>query len=87
THNDPKVRNPAEAVGLAKRACEIADYQNPGFLDTLAAAYAANERFDDAVSTAQKALQMIASGDKKERALEVQKRLDLYKQNKSYRQP
>jgi Flp pilus assembly protein TadD len=87
THNNPKVRDPQEAVNLARQACELTDYQNPGFLDTLAAAYAAAGRFSDAVSTAEKALQIIASGDKKKRALAVQNRLDLYRQQKTYRQP
>jgi tetratricopeptide (TPR) repeat protein len=87
THSDPNYRNPPEAIHLAQRACELADYQDPRSADTLAAAYAAAGRFADAAATAEKALQMIASGDKKERALEVQNRLYLYRQQKPYRQP
>lgn len=87
THSAPKFRNPQEALSLALRACELADYQDPGFLDTLAAAYAAVDRFADAAATAEKAVQIIASGDNKERASQVQNRLDLYRQQKPYRQP
>jgi tetratricopeptide (TPR) repeat protein len=87
THSDPDLRNPPEAINLALRACEIANYQNPRFLDTLAAAYAAADRFEDAVPTAQKALKIIAATDNKELTQNIQDRLDLYKQKKPFRQP
>jgi len=87
THSQDRFRNPQEALSLALRACELADYQDPGFLDTLAAAYAAVGRFADAAATAEKALQIVASGDKKERATRIRNRLYLYRQQKPYRQP
>jgi len=87
THHQERFRNPPEAIRLAQRACELADYQDPSFLDTLAAAYAAAGRFSDAVATAEKALQIIASGDNKERLQKIRNRLDLYRQQKPYRQP
>jgi tetratricopeptide (TPR) repeat protein len=87
THSDPKIRNPAEAVSLAQRACKLANYEDPHFLDILAAAYAAAGRFKDAVATAEKALGIIASGDNKRRIQKIQDRLDLYRQQKPYRQP
>ncbi len=87
THSDPKFRNPQEALSLAIRICELANYEDPRFLDTLAAAYAAAGRFSDAVATAEKAIQIIASGDKKQRLQKIQNRLDLYRQQKPYRQP
>jgi len=87
THSDSNLRDPQEALSLALRACELADYQDPGFLDTLAAAYAAVGRFSDAVATAEKAIQIIASGDNKKRLQKIQNRLDLYRQQKPYRQP
>ena len=87
THSDSNLGDPQEALSLALRACELADYQDPGFLDTLAAAYAGAGRFADAVATAEKAVQIIASGDKKERLQKVRERLELYRQGKPYRQP
>jgi tetratricopeptide (TPR) repeat protein len=87
THSDSNLRDPQEALSLALRACELADYQAPGFLDTLAAAYAAAGRFADAVDTAEKAVQLTASGDKKQRHQAILNRLDLYRQQKPYRQP
>ena len=53
---DATVRNGARAVKLAERACELSQEQNPLYLTTLAAAYAEAGRFDDAVSTTQKAI-------------------------------
>jgi tetratricopeptide (TPR) repeat protein len=87
THSDSNLRDPQEALSLALRACELADYQDPGFLDTLAAAYAAAGRFADAAATAEKAVQLTASGDNKQRHQAILNRLDLYRQQKPYRQP
>jgi spermidine synthase len=72
---------------LAQRAWELTDYQDPISADTLAAAYAAAGRFADAVDTAEKAVQLTASGDKKQRHQAILNRLDLYRQQKPYRQP
>jgi len=87
THSDPKFRNPQEAMSLAIRTCELANYEDHRFLDTLAAAYAAAGRFSDAVATAEKAVQIVASGDNKKRIQNIRNRLDLYRQQKPYRQP
>ncbi len=85
THSDPKFRNPQEALGLALRACELVNYEDPVFLDTLAAAYAAAGKFSDAVATAEKAVQLTASGDNKQRHQTIQNRLQLYKAGQPYR--
>ncbi|MHC4721111.1 MAG: tetratricopeptide repeat protein [Planctomycetota bacterium] len=85
THNDPKFRNSQEALSLALRACELTDYQDPGFVDTLAAAYAAAGRFSDAVATAEKAVYLTASGDNKQRHKAIEDRLQLYKAGQPYR--
>ena len=85
THSDSNLRNPQEALGLALRACELTDYQDPGFVDTLAAAYAAAGRFSDAVATAEKAIQITASGDNKQRHQAIEDRLGLYKTGQPYR--
>ena len=87
THREDKFRNPDEAIQLAQRACELTNYQDPGSADILAAAYAAAGRFDDAVATAEKAVQLTASGDNKQRHQATLNRLQLYRQQKPYRQP
>ena len=86
THPDRQVRNGAEAVKLAERACELTGRQSAGPLDGLAAAYAEAGRFADAVSTAQQAL-ALAQTAQKELAGQIQSRLQLYQAGKPYRAP
>ena len=52
------LRNGTEAVGLAERACQLTQFREPMFVGTLAAAYAEAGRFDDAVKTAEKAIDL-----------------------------
>jgi tetratricopeptide (TPR) repeat protein len=42
------------AVSLAERVCNLTGYRQPKFIETLAAAYTAAGRFDEAISTAEK---------------------------------
>ncbi len=79
THKETELQNPKEAVRLAQRACELTDYNNTALLDTLAAAYAADGRFSDAVATAEKTLELARSLQQVKAAEEIQKRLLLYK--------
>jgi protein O-mannosyl-transferase len=58
TAPDASLRNGARALGLAAKANQLADGENPILLRTLAAAYAENGRFNDAIETAQRALQV-----------------------------
>jgi membrane associated rhomboid family serine protease len=54
---DDTLRNGAQAVEWAKRACEATDWGNPGFLDTLAAAYAEIGNFEEAMKWSAKSLE------------------------------
>jgi peroxiredoxin len=56
TTKDPGVRDPKRAVELAEKICKLTQYQEPTALDTLAVAYAAAGRFEEARITARKAL-------------------------------
>jgi hypothetical protein len=86
THPDDKVRDPARAVMLSERAAEVTGNQDAGVLDTLAAAYAAAGRFDDAVRIAEAALPL-ASTEKTGRLAEgIRGRLVLYRRSTPYRQ-
>ena len=76
--------NPPKAVQLARRACELTAYENAGILDTLAVAYAAENRFPDAVEIAEKALKMAQSAGEKQLIDQIQRRLDLFKANQPY---
>jgi tetratricopeptide (TPR) repeat protein len=83
-HRNPKFRNPAESLRLALQACEMTGYNEPRFLDTLAAAYAADGKFSQAIETAEKALKLAEAADKKELAGQIRDRLQLYKAGRPY---
>jgi len=78
---DAKYRNGRQAVSLATKACQKAEWQNSGYLGTLAAAYAEVGDFKKAIEYGEKALEN-AFGVTKE---EGEKKLALYKANKPYR--
>ena len=84
TTQDPKISNPKEAVKFALRACELTQYKVPDTINTLAAAYAATGKFDEAIKTAEKAIELARSANRKDLAEEISERLKLYRQNKAY---
>jgi arylsulfatase A-like enzyme/tetratricopeptide (TPR) repeat protein len=85
--SDDKYRNTKEALELARRACELAEYKKPELLDTLAAALAANGKFSEAVETAEKAIKIAGSQGNKPLLQELKQHLQLYKADKPYREP
>ncbi len=56
TSPDDGTRNGPEAVELAERACEATDHSHPGYMDTLAAAYAETRQLPRATPTNHPAL-------------------------------
>ena len=77
TADEASFRNGQEAVRLALEACELSNWKNPGYFDTLAAAYARAGNFGKAVHWQEKALQgMKAPGSDLERTLEPLKSYD-----------
>jgi tetratricopeptide (TPR) repeat protein len=79
TAPDKKVRNPEKAVRFAYHACKQTEFNNPSYLDTLAAAYASTGSFNMAVETAAKALKLAQLSKQTRMANEIKKRLDVYK--------
>jgi Flp pilus assembly protein TadD len=71
--------NAVRAVDLAQRACELSGNRAPSELNTLAVAYAAAGRFDAAVATAQKAVDLARSAGQDELAKQIEARLELYR--------
>ena len=61
TCSDASLRNGSKAVQLAQQASELSGGRNPVILHTLAAAYAENGQFSEAVETAKSALELAAS--------------------------
>ena len=80
---------PAEAVRLAQTALALGGDDHPEFLDTLAAAHAANGNFAAAIQTARRALELANSQTPETRTLQVriQHRLELYQREIPYREP
>ena len=68
-----------EAVRLARRACELTNQQHPLMLDTLAIAYAAAGRFEEAVASAEQALQLAQASGQAGAASQIRQRLELYR--------
>jgi len=79
---DPDVRNGPRARECATRACELTEWAEPGYLDTLAAASAECGEFDDAVKWQEKALAMVDSAARQD---DYRSRLDSYLRRKPAR--
>ncbi|MBW1764975.1 MAG: tetratricopeptide repeat protein, partial [Deltaproteobacteria bacterium] len=86
TSKDEQFYNPPEALTFAQQACQLTKHQNPGMLDTLAAALAANGQFDKAAETAGKAIQIAKSTGQNELVPDFQKHLNLYKTRQALRE-
>ena len=76
----PGFRNGEKAVTLARKACELSEWKNPEYLDTLAASYARVGDFSNATRWEEKALQILEEGKK----TESQKRLNLYREHRPW---
>ena len=87
TSPDDELRNGAEAVRLAERACELTHYGEPLFLGTLAAAYAEAGRFPEAVTTAEKAERLATAAGLTAVAAKNRQLLELYRAGKPYHEP
>ena len=77
-------RDGQKAVELARKACELSNWNDYHILDTLAAACAEAGKFDEAAKWAKKAL-----ADPKATTAErkfTQRRLELYEERKPYHQ-
>jgi tetratricopeptide (TPR) repeat protein len=84
TAPDPNARDGRRAVEIALKACELTEYKNGGYVDTLAAAYAEAGDFAKAVEWQEKALK---TGDIPIKDMAgAKKRLDLFKEKKAYRE-
>ena len=75
---DRKFRNGAEAVKLAVRACVLTRYRSPQTLDILAAAYAENGQFPEAIRTGREALELARGAKHEELARQIAARLQFY---------
>ena len=86
TCKEAQWRNGAEAMQLAVRAVALTRTNDPGALDTLAAACAEAGRFEDAVATAKKAIRLAESSGNRTLAGELETRLRLYEHSQPFRE-
>ena len=84
THTDPNIRDPNEALGLAKRAVYLAGMTDGRTFDALAAAYAAKGEFDQAAEVADKAIKTATRLKQTDLLAQIRQRLELYKQKRPY---
>jgi Flp pilus assembly protein TadD len=85
THPDPRFRDGAEAVSLARRAVELSP-DDPDCFDTLAAAYAEVGRFPEAGEAARKAVELAGRQNRQALAESIGARLRLYEAGTPFRE-
>ena len=78
-HPSSPVHDPAAAVSHALRAAELTGRKDPRILDTLASAYAAHGRFDEARQTAQQARDLAATAGDTNAAAQMETRMEDYR--------
>jgi spermidine synthase len=78
--------DPVRAVQVAEVMLEHSGARTAGNLDTLAAAYAAAGQYGEAVRHAEEAVRLAESNGESAKAQRIEKRLQLYRQDKPYRE-
>jgi len=86
TSGEDKVRNGAEAVRLAEKAAGLTSRQQPAILNTLAAAYAETGRFDDALATANQALELAKRASQTNLVGKIERAIALYQSHTPLRE-
>jgi tetratricopeptide (TPR) repeat protein len=84
TNPQADVRDGAEAVRLAQRACELSGTNDARVLGTLDAAYGEEGRFPEAIATAEKARDLALAAGQKSVAEAAANRIALYQKKQPY---
>jgi hypothetical protein len=87
THPQAELRNGAEAVRLAEKACQLAGDKEPRYWGTLDAAYAEAGRFGDAIVTARTTHGLAKAAGQSNVANAARERIELYRAKQPFRQP
>jgi len=86
TSPDATLRDGAIAVGYAKRATKVPGGDNPLVYRTLAAAYAENRQFADAISAAEHARQLAQAAGNSALVGELDRCIELFRQQRTLRE-
>ncbi|MEW4488435.1 tetratricopeptide repeat protein [Thalassoglobus sp. JC818] len=81
TCSDSNFRKPKRAIELALAANRSTEYRDPGFIDTLAAAYAADGQFEKAIQTCETAIELVEDEEELE---ELKTRIQSYRESQPY---
>ena len=73
-----------EQLRMAEAACRMSYDQEPEYLDTLAEAYAAAGRFDNAQETGAKAIRRADAAGMNDLGEQMRERLELYRDHRPY---
>ena len=87
SHPQADTQDGNDAVNLAARASQLTLYQQAPEIETLAAAYAAAGRFDEAVATAQRAYDLAVAQGRKHLAAQCLEMHELFRSHRPYREP
>ncbi len=87
TSPDQSIRNGAKALQLAEQAVRISGGRIAILFRTLAAAYAENGRFSDAIQTAQRGIELANNQGNSGLATELQASIALYQERQPLRDP
>ena len=86
TAPEQALRNGKRAVSEANRACDLTKWKNRTYLATLAAAYAEAGDFENAVKLQSRAIEVGSTAASVDQQARMQKRLELYRKKKPYRE-
>lgn len=86
THPNTEVRQIEEALRLSEQVSQRTNLTNPHYLDTLAAAYANAEQYEQAVTTAQLAIDLLTEPKQQAIRQQITERLKLYEQEQAFRE-
>ncbi len=80
---EAEIRNGREAMELALKACELSQWKDWGMIDTLAAAYAEQGNFDQAIKYQKQVLEIGKSSNDYDK---IKQRLALYERHTPFRE-
>jgi arylsulfatase A-like enzyme/tetratricopeptide (TPR) repeat protein len=85
TSKSESLYDPEKALPLANSAVELCEGKRSDLFDTLAAAYAANGDFENAVKTVNRGIELAKELGQEQQIREFQKHLEMYKAGKALR--